>query len=75
MDWRQAIEQWRALSPEEKALRRWNQIPYNVAASMEFEGEPVELQMLLEEHARRPLPRELQGRGPSLPPILAGKKV
>jgi len=53
MDWKQIIESWRALPPEEQARRRRRRIPLNVAESMAFEGEPVDLQVLEAEHARR----------------------
>lgn len=51
MDWKQAITRWRALPNEEKARTRRNRIPLNVAESMAFEGEPVELEMLRAEFA------------------------
>ena len=43
MDWKQAIERWRSLPPEEQARIRRSRIPLNVAESMAFEGEPVDL--------------------------------
>lgn len=55
MDWRQVIEQWQALPPEERSKRARARIPLNVAESMAFAGEPVDLKMLEEEHARREL--------------------
>lgn len=42
MDWKQAIERWRALPREERVRIRRSRIPLNVAESMAFEGEPVE---------------------------------
>lgn len=54
MDWKEAIRAWRALSPEVRLRREWDQIPENVAASMAFEGEPVDLEQLRADHARRP---------------------
>ena len=56
MDWLQAIENWRRLPPEEKARIRWQRIPLNVAHSMAFAGEPVSLEALEAEHAKRPMP-------------------
>ena len=52
MDWKQAIERWRSLSPEEQARIRRSRILLNVAESMAFEGEPVELAALQAELAR-----------------------
>ena len=53
MNWTKKIERWRALPPEEQARVRRSRIPLNVAESMAFEGEPVELAALEAEHARR----------------------
>lgn len=58
MDWKQAIEQWQALPPEERSRRAGARIPLNVAESMAFAGEPVDLKMLEEEHARRAARKE-----------------
>lgn len=52
MDWKQAIERWRTLPREERARIRRSRIPLNVAESMAFEGEPVELAALQAELAR-----------------------
>ncbi|MFN0314854.1 MAG: hypothetical protein ACKVQA_07445 [Burkholderiales bacterium] len=52
MDWKQAIEHWRNLPPEERSRIRRDRIPLNVAESMAFEGEPVELAALQAELAR-----------------------
>jgi hypothetical protein len=56
VDWQQAIENWRRLPQDEKDRIRWQRIPLNVAQSMEFAGEPVSLEMLEAEHAKRPMP-------------------
>jgi hypothetical protein len=56
MDWKQAIELWRALPAAEKHRCRWNSIPRSVARSFALEGEPVDPQMLEAEHARQPMP-------------------
>ena len=53
MDWQQVIERWQALPPEERSRLSRARIPLNVAESMAFAGEPVDLKMLEEEHARR----------------------
>ena len=52
MDRKQVIERWQALPPEEQSRRSRARIPLNVAESMAFAGEPVDLEMLEEEHAR-----------------------
>ncbi|OGA60360.1 MAG: hypothetical protein A3G81_04475 [Betaproteobacteria bacterium RIFCSPLOWO2_12_FULL_65_14] len=52
MDWKQAIERWRALPQKDQARIRRDRIPLNVAESMAFEGEPVELAALRAELAR-----------------------
>lgn len=52
MDWKQAIERWRSLLPEERARIRRSRIPLNVAESMAFEGEPVDLTAMEAELAR-----------------------
>jgi CRISPR-associated endonuclease/helicase Cas3 len=54
--WKRAIAEWRSLSLEEQHRRRWESIPRKVANSFAFEGEPVSLEMLEQEHARRPMP-------------------
>lgn len=52
MDWKQAIERWRALPQEERVRVRRSRIPLNVAESMAFEGEPVDLAALQAELVR-----------------------
>jgi hypothetical protein len=46
MTWIENIERWRKLPAEEKLLRRWQAIPRDVAQSMAFEREPVEMSLL-----------------------------
>ena len=46
MDWQQVIERWQALPPEERSRLSRARIPLNVAESMAFAGEPVDLKML-----------------------------
>ena len=48
MNWIETIEQWRCLPPEEKLRRRWLAIHFDVAQSMAFKQEPVELRRLQE---------------------------
>lgn len=52
-DWKTVIHAWRSLPAEEKQAIRWRRIPRNVALSMAFEGEPVDLAELEAEHARK----------------------
>lgn len=55
-NWKEVIQHWRSLPEAEKQRRRWESIPRCVAESMAFAQEPVDLSMLEEEHARRPMP-------------------
>jgi hypothetical protein len=48
MNWTESISQWRRLPAEEKLRRRWQAIPQDVAQSMAFEQEPVEIRRLQE---------------------------
>jgi hypothetical protein len=48
MNWTESISQWRRLPAGEKLRRRWQAIPQDVAQSMAFEQEPVELRFLQE---------------------------
>ena len=66
MDWKQVIERWQALPPEERSRLSRARIPLNVAESMAFAGEPVDLKMLEEEHARRA--EKDQSPAPDKPP-------
>ena len=56
MDWKLTIERWRSLSQEERTRIRRERIPLNVAESMAFEGEPVDLAALQAELARLDTP-------------------
>ena len=58
--WREAIERWRALPPEERRRLHQEAIPRHVANSMAMEGEPVD-----EEWIRERLARRRGGRGDS----------
>jgi hypothetical protein len=62
MNWKLAIERWRSLPPEEQARIRRSRIPLNVAESMAFEGEPVELTALQAEFARLDTPPDTSKR-------------
>ena len=53
MTWQANIARWRALKPAERKARRWADVPRQVAASMAFEGEPVDLGWLKTLHDRR----------------------
>ena len=46
MDWKQTIERWRRLTPQEQARIRLASLPRKVARSMAFEGEPVDQRIL-----------------------------
>jgi hypothetical protein len=59
--WIENIERWRQLPAEEKLLRRWQAIPRDVAQSMAFEREPVEMSLLHAIHARIKLPALISG--------------
>ncbi|MEI2722600.1 MAG: hypothetical protein V9H26_03345 [Verrucomicrobiota bacterium] len=48
MTWTETIHQWRRLPAAEKLRRRWQAIPQDVAQSMAFEQEPVEIRRLQE---------------------------
>jgi len=48
MNWIEAINHWRALSPELQRQICRQRLPHKVARSMAFEGEPVDLAMLEE---------------------------
>jgi len=53
MTWQEKVARWRKLKPAERKARRWAGIPRQVADSMAFEGEPVELEWLKTLHSRR----------------------
>jgi hypothetical protein len=67
MTWIENIERWRQLPAEEKLLRRWKVIPRDVAQSMAFEREPVEMSLLHAIHARIEPPALLKQHGASSP--------
>jgi len=60
MSYTENIRQWKALPPERKLRLRWEAIPLNVARSMAFEREPVDLETLREIHARSEPPALLK---------------
>ena len=49
--WQVNIQRWRALPPDQTAHEAWLRIPPQVAQSMAFEGEFVDLQWLKEQFA------------------------
>lgn len=61
------IERWRQLPAEEKLLRRLKAIPRDVAQSMAFEDEPVEMSLLHTIHAWIEPPASLKQHGASSP--------
>ncbi len=46
MTWIQAIQKWRAISPDNQRAIRLSHVPAKVAHSMAFEGEPVDQKIL-----------------------------
>jgi hypothetical protein len=46
MNWTDRVTKWRRLPDREKFLRRWEAIPLDVAQSMAFEREAVDLASL-----------------------------
>ena len=67
MTWIENIERWRQLPAKEKLLRRWKAIPRDVAQSMAFEREPVEMSLLQGILDRIEPPALLKQRGASSP--------
>jgi len=61
VSWIENIEKWRQPPAKEKFLRRWKAIPRDVAQSMAFEREPVEMSLLHAIHARIELPALISG--------------
>jgi len=60
MTYIETIRQWKALTPERKLQLRWEAIPLNVARSMAFEGEPVDIEVIRAIHARTEPPALLK---------------
>jgi hypothetical protein len=52
MDWKLAIACWRGLPQATRTRIRRDRIPLNLAESMAFEGEPVDLEAMKAERAR-----------------------
>ncbi len=63
--WKEAIERWRDLPPEERRRRHLESIPRHVANSMAMEGEPVDEAWIRERLARRIQPHATS----KLPPV------
>jgi len=49
MNWVQAVQKWRKLTPQQQRQARLKRLPRKVARSMAFEGEPVDEKMLQQE--------------------------
>jgi hypothetical protein len=60
MTYLETIRRWKALPPERKLQLRWEAIPLNVARSMAFEREPVDLETIRALHARTAPPVSLK---------------
>jgi hypothetical protein len=52
MKWTESIQRWRELAAEKRERIRWERIPRQVALSMAFEREPVDLSWLETLHRR-----------------------
>ena len=63
--WQTNIERWRALPSDQRTREEWQRIPRQVAQSMAFEGEPVDLQWLTKQHAPLTPPARLKPSGVS----------
>jgi hypothetical protein len=63
MNWTDRVTKWRRLSAREKLLRRWEAIPLDVAQSMAFEREPVDLATIRNAIARIAPPDTLIPQG------------
>jgi hypothetical protein len=56
MKWTESIQRWRGLKPEARQQIRWRRIPRQVALSMSFEREAVDLSWLETLHRREAPP-------------------
>jgi hypothetical protein len=56
MSWTETIERWRQLPLQEREEIRWRRIPRQVALSMAFEKEPVDLLWLENLHRQTAAP-------------------
>lgn len=65
MSYLEIIRRWRALPEARQREIRWREIPRQVAASMAFEGEPVDLEWLEKIHRETPRPAGLKPAGAS----------
>ena len=52
VNWIEAVQKWRKLTPEEQRRLTLKRLPRKVARSMAFEGEPVDQKMLEQELER-----------------------
>jgi len=58
----EVIAAWRSLPKRRRLEILWEKIPEQVADSMAFEREPVDLEWIKALHARIPLPEALRQR-------------
>jgi hypothetical protein len=65
MKWTDSILRWRGLTTEARQQIRWRRIPRQVALSMSFEGEPVDLIWLEKLHRRTEPPVTFKPHGVS----------
>jgi hypothetical protein len=56
MNWIERVSEWRRLPAEEKLRRRWEASPLDVAQSMAFEREPVDIASMRRLLARIAIP-------------------
>jgi len=52
MEWTETVQQWRRLSVDAQEQIRWDRIPRQVALSMAFEDEAVDLTWLKKLHGQ-----------------------
>jgi hypothetical protein len=65
MSYVEVIQRWQRLPEAQQRRLRWQAIPQQVADSMAFEGEPVDLAWLTKLHLQTPPPAGLKPAGES----------
>lgn len=60
MNWQDQIHRWQRLPEQRKLQLRWETIPDDVARSMAFEREPVDIETIRAIHARTEPPALLK---------------
>jgi hypothetical protein len=65
MKWTDAVQNWQRLDPKARQQIRWRRIPRQVALSMSFEREPVDLSWLEKLHHQAALPVTSKPHGAS----------